>query len=297
MNIPDPVEQQRLEIRSNNAIKFANDMEMRALQASEDIAKEKTQYFEKIALANAGTIALVVSFVGAHSSKLQPPWLLRSALVTLFAAMISAMYRNWKYPYYLTAVHTTQALIAMRDREQCRLELFRAGPALSLLRKHLSSQGTSCKILTSMSSLRVKCSKEPLLTVKRSKQWSQTKRMVYILTAKKPLKYPYGRSRIIYIGTTGKGTRRPATSAVDKASEAFGELRGVREIETYIVTSGTRKRVPTWQHLESSLLAVFVGRYHRLPWYNKKRGSIRYAEDVTLFKRKALEQIILRFVA
>jgi hypothetical protein len=145
--------------------------------------------------------------------------------------------------------------------------------------------------------LRVKCSKEPLLTVKRSRQWSKTKRMVYILTAKKPQRYKNGRSRIIYIGTTGKGTQRPAVSAVNKASEAFDELRGVREIETYIVTSGARQSVRTWEDLESSLLAVFVGRYHHLPWYNKKRGSIRYAEDVTLFKRKALEQIILRFVA
>jgi hypothetical protein len=83
--------------------------------------------------------------------------------------------------------------------------------------------------------------------------------MVYILTAKKPQKYKNGRSRIIYIGTTGKGTQRPATSAVDKASEAFGELRGVREIEVYIVTSGTRQAVRTWEHLESSLLAIFLG--------------------------------------
>ena len=160
--------------------------------------------------------------------------------------------------------------------------------------RHLCLLDRSCTILTSMT-LRVKCSPEPLLTVKRSKQWSQTKRMVYILTAKKPQKYPYGRSRIIYIGTTGKGTQRPAVSAVNKASEAFGELRGVREIETYIVTCGGIRSVPTWEHLESSLLAIFVGRYHHLPWYNKKRGSIRYAEDVTLFKRKALEQIILKF--
>jgi hypothetical protein len=121
--------------------------------------------------------------------------------------------------------------------------------------------------------------------------------MVYILTAKKPLKYPNGRSRIIYIGTTGKGTRRPATSAVDKASEAFGELRGVREIEAYIVTSGTRRAVRTWEHLESSLLAIFLGRYLQLPKYNKKRGSIRYAEDVTLFKRKTLEQILSKFAS
>jgi len=85
-----------------------------------------------------------------------------------------------------------------------------------------------------MSTLRVKCSKEALLTVKRSKQGSRTKRMVYILTAKKPLRYPNGRSRIIYIGTTDKSTRRPATSAVDKASEAFGELRGIRQIEAYV---------------------------------------------------------------
>jgi hypothetical protein len=54
--------------------------------------------------------------------------------------------------------------------------------------------------------------------------------------------------------------------------------------------------VRTWEHLESSLLAIFLGRYLQLPKYNKKRGSIRYAEDVLLFKRKALEKILLRFV-
>jgi hypothetical protein len=148
-----------------------------------------------------------------------------------------------------------------------------------------------------MSTLRVKCSKDALLTVKRSKHWSRTKRMVYILTAKRSLKYKHGRSRIIYIGTTGHGTRRPATSAVDKASEAFGELRGVREIDVYIVTSGGRNRVRTWEHLESSLLVIFLARCHQLPHYNKKTGSIRYSEDVTLFKRKTLEQILLRFVS
>src|ERR1035441_8356165 len=47
--------------------------------------------------------------------------------------------------------------------------------------RHLCLLDRSCTILTSMT-LRVKCSPEPLLTVKRSKQWSQTKRMVYILT-------------------------------------------------------------------------------------------------------------------
>jgi hypothetical protein len=153
----------------------------------------------------------------------------------------------------------------------------------------------SCKLIPSIPTLRVKCSKNPLLTVKRSTQLGG-KRMVYILLANKPYKYPNGkrRSRIIYIGTTGKGAGRPATSAVNKASEAF-ELRGVKTIDVHIVTCGSRKAVKTWLHLEASLLAVFRTRYFDLPIYNRKTGSVRYAEDVTLFRRKALEQILLKF--
>jgi hypothetical protein len=143
--------------------------------------------------------------------------------------------------------------------------------------------------------LRVKCSKDALLTVKRSKQWKQ--RMVYILIAKnKSYKYPNGRkSQIIYIGTTGKGAQRPATSAVNKASEAFSDLRGVKEIEAYIATCTGRRAVRTWENFESSLLAVFRDRYWKLPTYNRKKGSHKFAEDVSMFRRAALEKILLRF--
>jgi hypothetical protein len=121
--------------------------------------------------------------------------------------------------------------------------------------------------------------------------------MVYILVADRAFKYSNGnrRSRIIYIGTTGKGARRPATSAVDKASEAFSELRGVRKIEVHIATCGGRQAVKTWRHLESSLLAVFRDRYWDLPKYNKKKGSVRYVEDVDMFRPKALQEILRRF--
>jgi hypothetical protein len=132
MNLPDAVEQQRLKILFEDAIKNASAANQRAVQASLEIAKEKTQYFEKIALANAGTIALVVSFVGSHSGKLQPPWLLRSALVALFLAMVSAMFRNWTYPFYQYAVHARQNFAAKREKEQCRLAYARAVPSVAL---------------------------------------------------------------------------------------------------------------------------------------------------------------------
>jgi hypothetical protein len=133
MSLPSPeIEELCLTSRLDTATKHATDMGERAVQVSVDISKEKTQYFEKIALASAGTIALVVSFVGSHAGRLQPPWLLRSALIVLVLAMITAMYRNLKYPYYLMACYSKQNYSAMRHREQCRLELLLKFPDQSL---------------------------------------------------------------------------------------------------------------------------------------------------------------------
>jgi hypothetical protein len=110
---------------------FASDANLRATQVSVDIGKEKTQYFEKIALAAGGTIALVVSFVGAHAGKLNPPWLLRSALVALVLTMIAAMYRNWKYPFYLIANYGRQYLAAQLERERSKRDLVVRIPSIS----------------------------------------------------------------------------------------------------------------------------------------------------------------------
>ena len=120
-----------------------------------------------------------------------------------------------------------------------------------------------------MGVLRIRCSKTPLLTVHRSRRWKR--RMVYILVANKSYAYNSGeRSHIIYIGTTGKGARRPATSAVDKASEAFGELHGVRETNVHIATCRGVQAMKTWERLESALLATFRELHFELPMYNNK---------------------------
>jgi len=120
--------------------------------------------------------------------------------------------------------------------------------------------------------------------------------MVYILVANKSYKYESGRrSRIIYIGTTGVGASRPAASAVGKASEAFANLRGVRKIEVHIATCQARRATRTWLQLESALLATFRDLHYELPRYNKKKGSYRFGEEVSLFQRRALEKMIQQF--
>jgi hypothetical protein len=142
-----------------------------------------------------------------------------------------------------------------------------------------------------MRALSVKCTKNSLLTVLRSSRWKR--RMVYILVANKSYKYKSSkRSHVIYIGTTGKGIHRPATSAVDKASEAFSELHGVKEIKVHIASCRGRKAMRTWKYLESALLVVFRDTYYELPKYNKQRGN---EEDIRLFRRRALQKIIDQF--
>ncbi len=140
-----------------------------------------------------------------------------------------------------------------------------------------------------MRKLKVRASKKSLLTLARSRQWVD--KMVYILVANKSHKYKNGRSRILYIGTTKKGADRPAASAVNKASEAFYELRGVRTIDVHIVTCSPRKAMQTWKRLESALLDVFRDEYFELPKYNKVRPKPREG----LFSTAALEKIIGKF--
>jgi hypothetical protein len=145
-----------------------------------------------------------------------------------------------------------------------------------------------------MRTLKVRCTKNSVLTVQRSSRWKR--RMVYILVANKSYKYKSGRrSHVIYIGTTGEGARRPATSAVDKASEAFNDLRGVKEIKVHIASCLGRRAMRTWEHLESALLATFKDRYYELPKYNKRKGSIDDTEDIKLFRLKALQKLIRQF--
>jgi hypothetical protein len=118
--------------------------------------------------------------------------------------------------------------------------------------------------------------------------------MVYILVANKSYKYPSGRrSHIIYIGTTGVGAERPATSAVNKANLAFKELRGVKTIRVFIATCRGRRAMETWLHLESGLIQAFRDLYWKLPPYNKNKGR-KFVKD-KVFRQGALEKIILQF--
>jgi hypothetical protein len=161
------------------------------------------------------------------------------------------------------------------------------GAATALRDKMVGRSGPSPT--SRLRKLKVRPSKQALLTLTRSHQW--TDKMVYILAANKPHKYKNGRSHILYIGTTKKGANRPAASAVNKASEAFYKVRGVKTIDVHIVTCSPRKAMQTWRRLESALLDVFRNKYFELPKYNKVRPTAIEG----LFNTNALDKIISKF--
>jgi flavin-binding protein dodecin len=121
--------------------------------------------------------------------------------------------------------------------------------------------------------------------------------MVYILSANKYFRYRDGRSKtlgwssILYIGTTKTGAGRPAASAVNKASEAFYHLHGVKTIDVHIVTCAAHNQKYTWKHLEAALLDAFWKRYFNLPQYNK----VKPKHEEGHFGSRPLTKLIAQF--
>jgi len=121
-NVPPATQERILRSHWDAAIKSANAMAEQAAKVRLDIGKDRVAYFEKIAIGAGAAVTLLVTFVGSHTYKLRPPWLLRSALISLVLAMVTAMFRNWRFPYYLSAVYQKEEIAAIRAREKARLD-------------------------------------------------------------------------------------------------------------------------------------------------------------------------------
>ena len=131
----------------------------------------------------------------------------------------------------------------------------------------------------------------PAMTVFRSRYWAR--RMVYVLRADKSQKYENGRSRIVYIGETRKGTRRPAASAASKSLMAFAKLRGVRRIEVYPITFRGKRHVRLWEILERDMLSVFKRMFGGIPCYNRQGHGKEFVVDkIRFFSPKRLQNVI-----
>jgi hypothetical protein len=117
------------------------------------------------------------------------------------------------------------------------------------------------------------------------------RKLVYVLVTDKRLKYPGGRSKIAYIGTTKRGIWRIAGSAA-KHAEKILKLPGVRSFEGRIVACRPRQKIATWRKLERGLLIVFRERYGRIPHCNANGQGMRLRDELQYFSRRRLLNIL-----
>ena len=131
----------------------------------------------------------------------------------------------------------------------------------------------------------------PAMSVFRSRYWSD--RMVYVLRADKKTSYPEGQSRIVYMGETRRGNRRPSSSVARVARAVFGVLPGVRQIDVHPLTFRGRRSVKMWEVLERDLLATFKHLHGKIPRYNIQGKGKKFAVDeIKFFRKSRLENII-----
>jgi hypothetical protein len=129
MQAADPVEVQRLRILVDGANKQLQKVNADTEQSKIEGAKGRVDFYDKLTIGAGATIAALVSFLGAHSTKLWPTWILRGALISLVLTIIASLFRNYRYPNYVLQIHKISFIRASRYEQQCRLNYFKADPA------------------------------------------------------------------------------------------------------------------------------------------------------------------------
>ncbi len=137
--------------------------------------------------------------------------------------------------------------------------------------------------------LTIRTTSQPAVVVARAA--IRSNKLVYIACANKAIRYPRGRSKIVYIGTTQRGVRRITGSAANQA-ERLLRMRGVRELEFYVVTCASRAAVRSWQKLERGLILAFKDRFGGPPVGNRQGKNIFWDDELWYFTLRRLRRVI-----
>lgn len=137
--------------------------------------------------------------------------------------------------------------------------------------------------------VRLKWRKHPAIVINRV-AFKDTK-LVYVALANKRIRYRKGQSRIAYIGSTKKGARRIASSAVWKGADLLFE-HGIKRLDFHVVVCGKRPGVATWRKLERALLIRFSEIFGSIPKANILGEKTRWKDERDYFSQDRLDQLI-----
>lgn len=140
--------------------------------------------------------------------------------------------------------------------------------------------------------LRIKTTNSSSIVIRRNV--TKSEKLVYIACGNRKFKYQYGKSKIVYIGTTKTGANRIAQSAANKAKSLF-DLHGLKELEFYIVTCGIMQNVKTWKKFERALILTFRQVYGEPPKSNTQGKRIKWTDEKKYFTISKLESVLEKY--
>lgn len=112
----------------NNSLDECRQAGTRFNERQEKTTSERTAFFEKLAIGAGATIAAIVSFLGSKAHTLEPHWALRTAVCTLAGVIVTALARNYFYPYYLHQAVFLPLSDAQLKRDQHLQNYIETGP-------------------------------------------------------------------------------------------------------------------------------------------------------------------------
>jgi hypothetical protein len=116
-------------------------------------------------------------------------------------------------------------------------------------------------------------------------------RLVYAICADKKIAYEYGRTPIVYLGTTEKGVDRIARSAAYRSPAVLG-MHGVKSFDVRVITCGPRQGINSWKMLERALILEFRAEFGEIPKCNSHGKRMRETREFQVFSRDRIRQVI-----
>lgn len=135
-------------------------------------------------------------------------------------------------------------------------------------------------------------SKTPALVMNRN--ILKKEQIVYVLIVNKRLNYKNKQSRIIYIGSTKKGSSRVAESIASKGEDAL-KNHGITKVEAYIFECKAIENKMHWKELETALILKFREIYGEAPKHNIKNAKSKISNQFQHFTNHRLETILKQF--
>ncbi len=142
--------------------------------------------------------------------------------------------------------------------------------------------------------LRLKIPKESAITINR--RACAAKKICYIVTANKSVRYPHRRSTIVYVGTSERGIVRMMETARDRAAHLL-DTHGISELCFHVVRCSSKQNVTSWASLERAILLYFKRLYGRPPIDNKKgKGNVeKWQKDLDRFAEASIKKLLLAY--